>query len=134
MHIHANANAAINRAQVCVQGRDVELPLLESDGDGGRRVRWCGLEIDTNHLCVSMDVKRFTGYHIRDSLTMPAVASRRAHARHACVSTVIVNKVMAAAKSKLHPILLDSDLNPPWRVRQNLYQVLRPYESECVSE
>mmetsp|Transcript_52003 Transcript_52003/g.126922 ORF Transcript_52003/g.126922 Transcript_52003/m.126922 type:complete len:207 (-) Transcript_52003:10-630(-) len=81
------------------------------------------MEIDTQRLSVGLDLSRFTGYHIRDALTMPAPSSR-VRAYKGAWGMAVKGKVLAAAKSKLHPILLDACLNPSWKVRQNLYQVI----------
>lgn len=59
--------------KICVDGAFVDLPMLGGSGtNGDGLIRWCGLVIDSRRLCVSLDLRRFIGYHIRDALTMPS--------------------------------------------------------------
>ena len=47
-----------------------------------------------------------------------------ANLRPGAFARAIKHKVIAAAKSKFHPILLDQEINPPTQVLLNIYQVL----------
>ena len=59
--------------KVSVDGDEVELLMLGDGASNGEGLlRWCGLVIDSRRMCVSLDLRRFTGYHIRDALTMPS--------------------------------------------------------------
>jgi len=81
----------------------------------GREIAWCGLLIDCQTLQVRRDYDRYVGLSVRDAVTIGYDALPGMRMR---------DRTVAAVKAKLLPILLDSSVNSPHRLRYNLYQAV----------
>ena len=78
-----------------------------------RELAWCGLLLDTRTLEVRRDYSRYAGGNLRDAITIAFDSKPGQRLR---------DRTIGAVKSKLLPILLDSTVNSPRRVRYNVYQ------------
>ena len=78
-----------------------------------RELAWCGLLLDTRTLEVRRDYSRYAGGNLRDAITSAFDSKPGQRLR---------DRTIGAVKSKLLPILLDSTVNSPRRVRYNVYQ------------
>ena len=79
----------------------------------GYEVSWCGLLLDVRTLQVRRDYSRYEHASLRDAVTIGFDGAPGLKLRDRCIASV---------KSKLLPILLDSTVNSPHRLRYNVYQ------------
>ena len=77
---------------------------------------WCGVLISTVTLATRLDLGRYEGNYIRDTIT----------AELACKpGESVVDKLMFFLKLKFHPLLIDEGLNGVFGTSLNLYHIYR---------
>ena len=77
----------------------------------GARMPWCGYAISTRDLSVRADVGRLPA-SVRDTVTAGS---------HARPGRVLLARVLAAVRHRLHPLYTDLALNPPRVVYANVF-------------
>eukprot|EP00041_Stephanoeca_diplocostata_P036189 m.1308134 g.1308134 ORF g.1308134 m.1308134 type:complete len:169 (-) comp24819_c0_seq20:98-604(-) len=81
-----------------------------------RWMPWCGILVNTDTLETRVDVHRYHGTNIADTLT----AELGTHP-----GAALQEKLLFFLKMKLHPLLYDADINTTHSVGLNMYQIVR---------
>ena len=77
---------------------------------------WCGMVINTTTLETRMDLSRYAGSYMNDTLT-PDLAEHQGKS--------LQEKLLFFLKMKFHPLMFDEDINTVFGTGTNVYQIFR---------
>lgn len=127
------SSASTTAGSVPVNTDSISTASLESNSSGPQRsingesavdadsidalwMPWCGILVNTATLETRLDMSRYEGTYIRDTITA-ALAKKPGES--------VLDKLLFFLKMKLHPLLIDEGLNTKFGASLNLYQIFR---------